>query len=201
MNKEPTTKEIFWILISGSKMPGISQKEIERFSMISQAVGKALAIENIPNIGLLGCAPHSERVLASQEAKRGFHSVNPEAPFSTGTSYNNKFYHDDRLNLISEANAAVFIGGSSGTIEECELCIRQGIRPLIPVAGAGGAGLTLSKRAVNNAENFWGTSIKEQIVSVLISEDSSPEDYGCAVYAVFASAGIITKKKRWQFWK
>jgi len=177
-----------WVLISGSKKRTDSRREIDRFLQIAEAIGRALAL---PNVGLLGCAPHSERVLASEAARVGFRSVDPTAAVSTGTSSVDKFYHDDRINLARKANAAVFVGGSSGTLEEYDLCRSRHVSPLIPVAGAGGGGATLARRAVNAQDQFWKNPVDAQTLSILASADASPEQYAEAVVRVLTMSGVI----------
>ncbi|MBM3236713.1 hypothetical protein FJZ31_10510 [Candidatus Poribacteria bacterium] len=177
--------QTYWIFISGSKMPNQPSDEIDRFCQICEAIGKALAGGNY---GLVGCPPHWERVLASQHAKKGLHSVKPNAPFSTEGLPENRLFAEDRIRFVKVANAAVFIGGSSGTMEEFELCRSYHVKPLIPVAGAGGTGAKLAKQLLYNPKEFCDYEIDEKTIATLTSTDEEPERYAQAVVSMLVSA-------------
>jgi|GEM_PF-2885117 len=179
---------VFRILISGSKSPDAPRHEIERLRQVSEEIGKVLAL---PSIELLGAAEHGERVLASQSAKRGLHSANPHASFSTGTSSVDRFTHEDRLGLAASANGAIFIGGSSGTLEEYQICRAHHASPLIPIAAAGGTGATLAQRALIAPDEFWAASVDPTTATLLACPDASPDRYAKAVVDVLRASGVI----------
>lgn len=179
-------------------MPYAPRDEIERFRQICEAIGEALAPAGF---GIVGCAPHVERVLASQLAKAGLHRVRPNAPFSSAGLPENRLYAEDRVRFVERAQAAVFVGGSSGTLQEFRLCVSHQIVPLIPVAGAGGAGAELAQRLLKDTSEFWKHAVDKRHVGVLASPDETPSAYAAAVLAVLAPSGASSGPSWWQFWK
>ena len=178
------------IFISGSKMPYVDRKEIDRFRGICEAIGEMLGREGF---GIVGCPPHVERVLASQCAKIGLLRVNPTACFSTAGLPDNRLYAQDRIRFIRRASVAVFIGGSDGTLQEYRQCKEHGTDPLIPVSGAGGAGAELARRLSLDPTDFWSCQVDQSAISVLCSPDQDPAVYANAILSILSAHTIQPK--------
>jgi hypothetical protein len=178
------------IFVSGSKTPGADAWELDRFREICGAIGEMLAMHGY---GIVGCPPHVERVLASQSARIGLHRINPTAVFSAAGLPENRLYAQDRIRLVNRASAAIFIGGSQGTLEEYETCRRHHVEPLVPVAGARGAGAELAARLRLNNADFWSKHVDPAVSSILWGLDREPAAYADAVLAVLSAYSLQPK--------
>jgi hypothetical protein len=123
---------------------------------ICQLIGEMLAIQGY---GIVGCPTHPSRILASQEAIKALHKIDPDAPTSTARV---KFPldPDERGRFAQLASAGIFIGGSRGTITEFNLCQEAKIKPLIPIAaGAGASGEHLAHEMRQDSEKFFDKNV------------------------------------------
>lgn len=173
------------VFMSGSKFVQAPSGEVDRFREICRHIGAALAGEGY---AIVGCPSHPSRVLAAQEARKALQEITADAPFETGGV---QFPLDaqERSRFVGLARAGVFVGGSSGTRQEFGLCKEYGVKPLIPVAGAGGAGHSLAQELAADQAAFWDVKIEEQVVACLASPDQPPEAYADAVLHVLGAYG------------
>lgn len=168
------------VFMSGSKLVQAPTGEVSRFRDICRQIGAALAGEGY---GVVGCPPHPSRVLAAQEARKALREITADAPFETG-GVQFPLNAGERTRFVRLARAGVFVGGSSGTRQEFGLCKQYGVKPLIPVAGAGGAGHALAQELVEDQTAFWDVAIGKDVVACLASPDETPEAYANAVLDV-----------------
>jgi hypothetical protein len=109
-SKNGRTLESSVVFFSGSKLVSASHDERQRFTTIARELGKALGRANF---GIVGCPPHSSRVLASVEAMKGLTEVRPMAPTSYG-AVSFPLDRQKRARFAKLAGAAIFVGGSRG---------------------------------------------------------------------------------------
>jgi len=173
------------VFMGGSKLVQAPSGEVARFREVCRQIGVALAGEGY---GIVGCPSHPSRVLAAQEARQALQEITADAPFETGGV---RFPLDaqERSRFVRLARAGVFVGGSSGTRQEFGLCQEYGVRPLIPVAGAGGAGHSLAQQLAEDQAAFWDVTIEEKVVQCLADPDQTPEAYADAVLRVLRAHG------------
>jgi hypothetical protein len=166
--------------VKRKKLSPDEKRRAERFSAICQSIGESLGRHGF---GIAGCAPHWSRVLASHEASKGLLKANPNATFTTEGM---DFPLDDheRSKFIGPVIAGVFIAGTSGTKREFELCKQRKIRPLIPVAGAGGTGEKLTRELLESPGEFLDREIATAVLEILADPAQSPESYSEAVIQI-----------------
>lgn len=178
------------------------EERIRRFKQICELIGEALGRDGF---GIAGCAPHHSRVLASQEARTGLLRTNPQAVFTTEGM---EFPLDDheRSKFVTRVVAGIFVAGSSGTQREFELCRQKGIRPLIPVAGAGGTAAALATALVNSPSDFVAHPVARHLLEELARPDAAPSVYASAVAQVLCAHAQTPpnqpqQKRWWKVWR
>ena len=65
----------------------------------------------------------------------------------------------ERERFAALASAAVFVGGSSGTLKEYKICVSAKIKPLIPVGYAGGTGEKLAADMIKNPSAYFNQNV------------------------------------------
>lgn len=171
------------VFISGSKLPSDPPDQIARFCEICEQIGELLAELGC---GIIGCPPHPERVLASQSAMRGLKRVNPDAPTFTA---NVRFPLNaaERSRFVQFASAGIFVGGTGGTLQEFELLHQAGIKPLIPVSGAGGTGAVLARQMLGGTNPFVSAKLGRGEIETLANPSQSPQQYVDAIRKILVA--------------
>lgn len=131
------------------------ENEIERFRRVCRSIGRTIGRLGF---GIVGCKPHFSRVLASEQAIIGLHDIDPSLPTTTARM---AFPLDqkERERFAALASAAVFVGGSSGTLKEYKICVSAKIKPLIPVGYAGGTGEKLAADMIKNPSAYFNQNV------------------------------------------
>ena len=193
------------MLVSGSVLTTRPRAQVTRFLQICTEIGRALARYGY---GVVGCEPDpsGSRLIAAQIAQEALHSANPKSVFTSGgmqfLNLDNGMYLPDREKFLCLASGAIFIGGGSGTREEFEWCKANSVRPLIPVAGAGGAGAELAQHLHRtNPEAIWDSGFDQSELSELANPDLPAEAYAAAVIRVLLPPKFYKQTKAWwKFW-
>jgi hypothetical protein len=178
------------------------EERIKRFKQICDLIGETLGRNGF---GIAGCAAHHSRVLASQEARTGLLRANPQAVFTTEGM---KFPLDDqeRSKFVKRVFAGIFVAGSSGTQSEFDLCRQKGIRPLIPVAGAGGTAAALASVVLNSSSDFLTRPVARHLLEELARPDAPPNTYASAIAQVLRAHAELPpntpgQKRWWKVWR
>lgn len=123
----------------------------------------------------------------------GLYQVAPDAPVShANVSF--PLDYEARQHFAALASAGVFVGGGSGTLEEFEISQQLEIKPLIPVAGAGGAGEYLANEMRAHPEMFFRVPIENGVKNVLAASVGSAVDYQRAVENVLKEHKLGPKR-------